>query len=55
MHELVAAHQEDSMADISALEMLFGMQQYSLPTRLLDLSMNPLDDRHWGIKLPTYL
>lgn len=42
LRELVAAHPEDFVADASALEMLVRMQHYSLPTRLLDVSMNPL-------------
>jgi hypothetical protein len=42
LRELVAAHPEDFIADASALEMLVRMQHYSLPTRLLDVSMNPL-------------
>jgi hypothetical protein len=42
LRELVAAHPEDFVADDSALEMLVRMQHYSLPTRLLDVSMNPL-------------
>lgn len=42
LRELVAAHPEDFTTDVSALEMLVRMQHYSLPTRLLDVSMNPL-------------
>lgn len=42
LRELVAAHPEDFITDASALEMLVRMQHYSLPTRLLDVSMNPL-------------
>ncbi|MER8512926.1 FRG domain-containing protein [Mesorhizobium sp. M1060] len=42
LRELVAAHPEDFAEDASALEMLVRMQHYSLPTRLLDVSMNPL-------------
>lgn len=42
LRELVAAHPEDFTTDASALEMLVRMQHYSLPTRLLDVSMNPL-------------
>ncbi|MFC3579230.1 FRG domain-containing protein [Sphingomonas hylomeconis] len=42
LRELVSAHPEDFVADASALEMLVRMQHYSLPTRLLDVSMNPL-------------
>lgn len=42
LRELVAAHPEDFQGDTSALEMLVRMQHYSLPTRLLDVSFNPL-------------
>lgn len=42
LRELIAAHPEDFMGDTDALETLVRMQHYSLPTRLLDVSMNPL-------------
>ena len=42
LRELVAAHPEDFSSDVSALEMLVLMQNYSLPTRILDVSFNPL-------------
>lgn len=42
LRELIAAHPEDFNGDTSALEMLVRMQHYSLPTRLLDVSFNPL-------------
>lgn len=42
LRELIAAHPEDFNGDTSALETLVRMQHYSLPTRLLDVSMNPL-------------
>ncbi|MEL7701274.1 MULTISPECIES: FRG domain-containing protein [Citromicrobium] len=42
LRELVAAHPEDFHGDITALEMLVRMQHYSLPTRLLDVTFNPL-------------
>jgi len=42
LRELVAAHPEDFHGDTSALEMLVRMQHYSLPTRLLDVTFNPL-------------
>lgn len=42
LRELVAAHPEDFSADTSALELLVRMQHYSLPTRVLDVSLNPL-------------
>ena len=42
LRELIAAHPEDFHSDTSALEMLVRMQHYSLPTRLLDVTFNPL-------------
>lgn len=42
LRELIAAHPDDFNADTSALELLVRMQHYSLPTRLLDVSLNPL-------------
>lgn len=42
LRELIAAHPEDFTGDATALEMLVRMQHYSLPTRLLDVTMNPL-------------
>lgn len=42
LRELIAAHPEDFDRDTSALEMLVRMQHFSLPTRLLDVTMNPL-------------
>ena len=42
LRELIAAHPEDFHGDASALEILVRMQHYTLPTRLLDVSLNPL-------------
>ncbi|MDG6093723.1 FRG domain-containing protein [Acetobacter sp. AN02] len=42
LRELIAAHPEDFDRDTSALEMLVRMQHFSLPTRLLDVTMNPM-------------
>lgn len=42
LRELIAAHPEDFNGDTSALEKLDRMQHYSLPTRLLDVTFNPL-------------
>lgn len=42
LRELIAAHPEDFQSDTSALEKLVRMQHYSLPTRLLDVTFNPL-------------
>lgn len=42
LRELVAAHPDEFSADNSALEQLVRMQHYALPTRLLDVTWNPL-------------
>src|SRR5215216_2519847 len=42
LRELIAAHPEDFAADQTALEQLVRMQHYALPTRLLDITWNPL-------------
>lgn len=42
LRDLVAMHPDQFASDTSALEMLVRMQHYSLPTRLLDASWNPL-------------
>ncbi|MCA3185561.1 MAG: FRG domain-containing protein [Methylobacterium sp.] len=42
LRELLASHPEDFSSDSSALEMLVRMQHFSLPTRLLDVTFNPL-------------
>lgn len=42
LRDLVAMHPDQFAADGSALEMLVRMQHYSLPTRLLDATWNPL-------------
>jgi hypothetical protein len=42
LRELIAAHPSDFSSDASTLELLVRMQHYSLPTRLLDASWNPL-------------
>ncbi|WP_342618406.1 FRG domain-containing protein [Rhodoferax sp. GW822-FHT02A01] len=42
LRELIAAHPDDFSGDTSTLEALVRMQHYSLPTRLLDVTMNPL-------------
>lgn len=42
LRELISAHPDDFSSDQTTLEMLVRMQHYSLPTRLLDVSMNPL-------------
>lgn len=42
LRDLVAMHPDQFALDTSALEMLVRMQHYSLPTRLLDATWNPL-------------
>ena len=42
LRELIAAHPAEFAGDESALETLARMQHYSLPTRLLDVTWNPL-------------
>lgn len=42
LRDLVAMHPDQFATDSSALEMLVRMQHYSLPTRLLDATWNPL-------------
>jgi len=42
LRDLVAMHPDQFASDTSALEMLVRMQHYSLPTRLLDATWNPL-------------
>jgi hypothetical protein len=42
LRELIAAHPDEFAADQTALEQLVRMQHYALPTRLLDVSFNPL-------------
>ena len=42
LRELIAAHPAEFAGDSSALETLARMQHYSLPTRLLDVTWNPL-------------
>jgi hypothetical protein len=42
LRELIAAHPAEFASDESALDTLARMQHYSLPTRLLDVTWNPL-------------
>lgn len=42
LRDLVSMHPDQFASDTSTLEMLVRMQHYSLPTRLLDASWNPL-------------
>tara|TARA_R110000868_G_scaffold213175_2_gene463063 strand:- start:735 stop:1679 length:945 start_codon:yes stop_codon:yes gene_type:complete len=42
LRELIAVHPTEFLSDTTALEQLVRMQHYSLPTRLLDVTWNPL-------------
>lgn len=42
LRELIAVHPSEFAGDASALEELVRMQHYALPTRLLDVTWNPL-------------
>lgn len=42
LRDLIALHPEDFAADYTTLERLVRAQHYSLPTRLLDVTWNPL-------------
>lgn len=42
LRELVASHPSEFAQDGTTLEQLARVQHYSLPTRLLDLTWNPL-------------
>lgn len=42
LRELIAVHPSEFAGDASALEELVRMQHYTLPTRLLDVTWNPL-------------
>jgi hypothetical protein len=51
LRELIAAHPEDFTSDSSALELLVRMQHFSLPTRLLDVTFNPLVALYFACEL----
>ncbi|MFT4074644.1 MAG: FRG domain-containing protein [Asticcacaulis sp.] len=42
LRELIASHPSEFASDLTTLELLARMQHYSLPTRLLDITYNPL-------------
>lgn len=42
LHEMIALHPDEFSGDVATLEKLVRMQHFSLPTRLLDLTYNPL-------------
>jgi FRG domain-containing protein len=50
LRELVASHPEDFSGDRTTLEQLVRVQHYSLPTRLLDATWNPLVALYFACK-----
>jgi hypothetical protein len=50
LRELVASHPGEFAADRSTLEQLARVQHYSLPTRLLDVTWNPLVGLYFAAK-----
>jgi hypothetical protein len=50
LRELVASHPSEFAADHSTLEQLARVQHYSLPTRLLDVTWNPLVGLYFAAK-----
>ncbi|MES2175447.1 MAG: FRG domain-containing protein [Pseudomonadota bacterium] len=50
LRDLVAMHPDQFASDTSALEMLVRMQHYSLPTRLLDATWNPLVSLYFAVQ-----
>ena len=50
LRELVASHPAEFSSDFSTLEQLARVQHYSLPTRLLDVTWNPLVALYFATK-----
>lgn len=50
LRELVASHPSEFAQDRTTLEQLARVQHYSLPTRLLDLTWNPLASLYFAAK-----
>lgn len=50
LRELVASHPNEFASDHSTLEQLARVQHYSLPTRLLDVTWNPLVGLYFAAK-----
>jgi hypothetical protein len=50
LRELIAAHPDEFAVDQTTLEQLVRMQHYALPTRLLDVSWNPLVALYFAVQ-----
>jgi hypothetical protein len=53
IRDLIAAHPGEFAQDMSALEQLVRMQHFELPTRLLDVSWNPLVALYFAAEIRT--
>ena len=50
IRELITMHPDEFRSDVSTLEILVRMQHFSLPTRLLDVTLNPLSALFFACK-----